>query len=293
MSVTPDSLAALCAAAMPDERLTAPELRRVCFGTGDSVVGDDDAVVVYTLQRRAEHVGVWIMLVVVHPARQGQGVGKELVVAALDAARAQGARTAHLANAVPRYLWPGVDLANTRAGMLFETLGFTRDLVGINMRIATTFRRDPPPGVVVERETGSGAHEFATRAYPAWNAELDVAVEQGAAFAARDSRTGATIGFGCHSCNREAWIGPMATDPNAQHRGIGSAVLGAVCADLEARRHEFGEIAWVSNLRFYGKCDATVSRVFQGGNLRLVTRAVMSPGQDANSAGAGTDASAP
>ena len=230
-------------------------------------------VVVYTLQRRAEHVGVWILLVVVHPARQGQGVGKELVVAALDAARAQGARTAHLANAVPRYLWPGVDLANTRAGMLFETLGFTRDLVGINMRIATTFRRDPPPGVVVERETGSGAHEFATRAYPAWIDELDVAIEQRHRVRGTRSRTGATIGFGCHSCNRAAGSGRWRRTRTAQHRGIGSAVLGAVCADLEARRHEFGEIAWVSNLRFYGKCDASVSRVFQGGNLRVVTRA--------------------
>jgi hypothetical protein len=42
-----------------------------------------------------------------------------------------------------------------------------------------------------------------------------------------------------------------------------------VCADLEERGVDTGEIAWVSNLRFYGKCGATVSRVFQGGRLTL------------------------
>jgi hypothetical protein len=46
-------------------------------------------------------------------------------------------------------------------------------------------------------------------------------------------------------------------------------VLAAVCADLAARGHAAGEIAWISNLRFYGKCGATVSRVFQGGHRAL------------------------
>jgi hypothetical protein len=42
-----------------------------------------------------------------------------------------------------------------------------------------------------------------------------------------------------------------------------------VCVDLEARDCATGEIAWVSNLRFYGKCGARVSRVFLGGKLGL------------------------
>jgi hypothetical protein len=50
---------------------------------------------------------------------------------------------------------------------------------------------------------------------------------------------------------------------------VGSAVVAAICADLEQRGAATGEISWVSNLRFYGKCGATVSRVFMGGRLRL------------------------
>ena len=38
---------------------------------------------------------------------------------------------------------------------------------------------------------------------------------------------------------------------------------------IEARGVTTGEIAWVSNLRFYGKCGARVSRVFLGGRLGL------------------------
>jgi GNAT superfamily N-acetyltransferase len=266
--ISPPALAELAAVALPEEHLTVDELTHVCYGSRDEVIGDERGAIAFTIQQHGDHISVWILLVAVRPGHQGCGLGKDLVQAALDAGRARGAQTAHLASSVPRYLWPGVDVTNTRAGMLFETLGFSRDLVGINMRIPSTFRRDPPPGVVVERETAPGALDFAARAYPHWIDELVVAVDRGTAFAARDAN-GATIGFGCHSCNRAAWIGPMATDPDAQHGGIGSAVLGALCADLHARGHDAGEIAWVSNLRFYGKCGATVSRVFQGGHLSL------------------------
>jgi GNAT superfamily N-acetyltransferase len=272
VTLTPETLADLCARALPDEHLTADELAHVCFGPGDEQLGDRDGAVTFTVKDHGRHRSAWIVLVAVDPGAQGRGRGTALVREALDVARARGATRAHLANSVPRYLWPGVDLANTRAGMLCETLGFERDLVGINMSIPTSFRRDPPAGVVVERETGLGAVQFAQRTYPHWIDELEVAIARGSAFAARTDR-GETIGFGCHSCNRAAWIGPMATDPTAQHGGVGSALLAAVCADLDARGHAAGEIAWVSNLRFYGKCGAAVSRVFQGWHRSLAAGA--------------------
>jgi GNAT superfamily N-acetyltransferase len=271
VTITAAQLAALCDEAMPEERLTVDELAHVCFGEGDEVIADHDGAVAFTIKRFGEHISLWLLLLVVRPARQERGRGRELLDAALDRGRALGAGTAHLASAVPRYLWPGLDVTNTRAGMLAESAGFERDLVGVNMDIATGFRREPPAGVVVERETGTGALQFARGAYPYWEDELVVAMEHGTAFAAR-AADGSTIGFGCHSCNRAAWIGPMATDPDAQHAGIGSAMLAALCADLETRGHDVGHIAWVSNLRFYGKCGATISRVFQGGHRTLSPR---------------------
>jgi GNAT superfamily N-acetyltransferase len=152
--------------------------------------------------------------------------------------------------------------------MLCESVGFERDLIGVNLTIPASFRCDPPPGIVVEAEHGDGAITFAAEKYPHWVPELQVAIDKGTAVAARDA-SGATIGFACHSCNRETWIGPMATDPGRQHGGVGSALLAALCADLDRRGHTAGEISWISNYRFYGKCGATVSRVYQGGMLRL------------------------
>jgi mycothiol synthase len=253
---------------MPEERLSEAELAYLCFGADDEVLGDDDTAAVLHTQTFGDYLAAWLILAVVDPAVQGKGRGKEVVRAVAARAHELGARELLLASAVPRYIWPGVDLVNTRAGMLLESCGFSREWLGMNMSIDTSFRRAAPAGCVVERETGTGAHDFAAAEYPYWVPELDRAVALGTAFAARDA-DGATIGFGCHSVNRDTWIGPMATNPSRQHGGVGSAVVGAVCADLEARGHPTGAIAWVSNLRFYGKCGARVSRVFMGGKLSL------------------------
>ena len=190
--VTPEALAALCGAAMPEERLTAEELAHLCFGANDDladeVVGDDRGAAVLQTQRFGSHVAAWLILLAVDPSAQGKGRGKELVHAVAERARSLGAGDLLLASAVPRYVWPGVDLMNTRVGMLLETCGFERDWLGTNMSIDTTFRRAPGPGVVVERERGTGAHDFAAREYPYWVPELDRAVGMGTAFAARDRR---------------------------------------------------------------------------------------------------------
>ena len=273
MTLSPDALAALCTAAMPEERLTAAELEYLCCapvveGVGDEIIGDERGAAVLQTIRFGEYLAAWLTLVVVDHAQQGRGLGKELVYGVCDRAREAGAREVLLASAVPRYIWPGVDLFNTRVGMLLETCDFAREWVGTNMAIDTTFRREPPAGMIVEREAGTGARDFAARVYPYWVPELDRSVGMGTAFAARDEH-GATIGFGCHSVNRFGWIGPMGTNPELQHGGVGSAVVSAICADLQSRGCATGEISWVSNLRFYGKCGAQVSRVFLGGRKTL------------------------
>src|SRR4051794_2937770 len=203
--MNPDGLAALCSAAMPEEKLTTAELEYLCFGDADEVIGDERGAAVLQAQRFAEHVAGWLTLVAVDPAHQGQGLGKELVHEVIERARVLGATDVLLASAIPRYVWPGVDVFNTRAGMMLEACGFERDWLGTNMAIPSTFRRDPPAGVVVERETGTGARDFAARDFPNWVPELDRAVALGTAFAARNA-AGATIGFGCHSVNRARWI---------------------------------------------------------------------------------------
>jgi len=271
VSVTPESLAALCAAAMPREALTAAELGWICAGEGTTIVGDDDAAAVVTIASVGDYLGAWLVLVAVHPDHQGRGRGRAVVAEVVEGARASGASDLHLATAIPRYVWPGVDLMDTRAAAFCEAIGFDDGPIGINMAISTSFEQPPPSGVTVERETGFGALELCDRSYPHWRPEVERAIELGTAFSAR-ATDGATIGFSCHSVNRRRWIGPMATDPDRRAGGIGGATLAAVCADLRALGESTGEIAWVSNLRFYGKCGATVSRVFRGGRQPLSAR---------------------
>ena len=134
---------------MPEENLTVSELEYLCFGANDpgapdEIFGDEEGAAVMQTQRFGEHVAAWLVLVAVRPDRQSAGRGTELVRAVIERAGEIGARDVLLASAVPRYLWPGVDTANTRAGMLLETLGFERDWVGTNMAIPTSFRREPP-----------------------------------------------------------------------------------------------------------------------------------------------------
>jgi GNAT superfamily N-acetyltransferase len=137
------------------------------------------------------------------------------------------------------------------------------------MALPTAFRSAAPPGVVVERESGGGAVDLATRAYPYWVDEVVRGTERGTTFAARDG-DGTTIAFAAHSVNRAMWIGPMATDPERQHAGTGHALLGALAEDIEARHGvATAEISWVAPVPFYAKAGATAHRAFRIHRLKL------------------------
>ena len=95
---------------------------------------------------------------------------------------------------------------------------------------------------------------------PHWVPELDRAVELGTAFAARDAdgrddRLRVPLGEP-RRAGSARWRPTRRSSTAASARPCSAAL----CADLEARGIATGEISWVSNLRFYGKCGARVSR---------------------------------
>jgi len=267
--VTPaaDRLARLVGAALPDELLSAADLETCCYGPESEILGDDRGAAALTLKRFGDAAAAWIVLLAVHPDDQRQGRGRELVDACAERARAVGALDLHLGNAIPRYVWPGVDYRFTAALSLFEAMGFEPYGAECNMAIATGFRADPPAGVVIEREEGDGASTLAVRSFRHWVDEVERGVSGATCFAARDG--GDTIGFACHSVNRRGWIGPMATDPDRQRAGVGRALLGALCGDLARDGVDQADIAWVGPVGFYAKTGARVSRVFRTAKLRL------------------------
>jgi GNAT superfamily N-acetyltransferase len=269
--VTPETLAALCARALPDEGLTSDDLRTCCFEDGAEVIGDDDGAAAYVVKRFGEVAVAWLLLVAVAPRAQRHGNGRRLVAEVVRRARAADALELHTGNCAPRYVWPGVDLSATAALAFFQDLGFEAYDHGLNMALPTSYRADPPAGITIERETGDGAASLARREFPHWEDEITRGVSSGTTFAARDA-SGETIAFGAHSVNRRAWIGPMATDPARRHAGVGHAILAALAEDLStAHDVDSAEIAWVAPVPFYAKAGATASRAFRMHRLRLST----------------------
>lgn len=212
----------------------------------------------------------WLLLLVVHPEARRRGHGRELIEHVARDCTAAGITDLHLGNAAPRYVWPGIPLDLTPAVACFQSAGFEPTGHGLNMQLPTTYRADPPPGVVIEREQGEGAVTFARQAFPYWEDEVARGVAGGGTFAARDEASGETIGFACHSVNRHGWIGPMATDPDRRARGIGNALLGALSADIAVEHGlDQGEISWAAPVPFYAKAGATVHRTFRMARRRL------------------------
>ena len=169
--------------------------------------------------------------------------------------------------AAPRYLWPGVDPdAHAAAVSLFAAAGYAPMASHHNHRCPTSFRAAVPAGLEVRRvregsDDAGSVLAFAAAQFPAWVDEVTRSLPGGCCHAAF-SPDGDAVGFGCHSVNRAGWIGPMATSAITRGRGVGSAVLGALCRDLALAELEHAEIAWVGPDAFYEQAGAVRSREF-------------------------------
>ena len=268
-AVTPEQLHDLCASALPEDALSAEDLRESCFGPGAEAIGGPDGAVVWMHRDFGTIRTGWILLLAVAPERRRAGIGHALVEEVVGRARATGVGELHTGNCAPRYVWPGVDLASTAALAFFQDRGFEAYDHGLNMSLPTGFRAESPSGILVEREQGVGAADLARREFPHWVDEIERGTQRGTTFAARDA-TGATVAFGAHSVNRRAWIGPMATDPHRRQHGVGHAILGALAEDIATTWGDAtAEIAWVTPVPFYAKAGATASRAFRMHRRRL------------------------
>jgi len=269
-------LAAVVAAALPDERLTAAELAACLW--------DDPAPTLVLGSAEGDAVAA----AVVRDTPLGRYAAIQLIAVAPEARR-QGRATAlleHLhrwafdehdvglvsaAGGSPFYLWPGVDAFATPALCLFERLGYEPSGAALNMSYASTHRAAPPTGLTLscpdDPAAVAAALAFVTSHWPHWAAETGRALDRGTCVVAVDS-VGAVTGFACHSVNRAGWLGPMGTDPVRRHGGLGTALLGAIAEQVQASGLHETEISWLGPVGFYANAaGAAVSRVFQ--SMRL------------------------
>jgi GNAT superfamily N-acetyltransferase len=262
-------LAALVAAALPEEELSAEELAGVCLDADGVVLGSTDGLDAVAVVRRegSEGVVASIALLVVHPEVRGVGRGRRLIDAAERWARARGARRLVLGGGAPFYLWPGVDERHTAMAGLARRSGFAEvGPVRVDMRLSVQFRAEVPTDIELRRVRTeadvSAVLDLCRAEWPQWVDEVRRAMGHGTCHAVFGSSAhdpvGRPIGLACHSVSRAGRVGPMATASEGRRRGVGHALLGAVCRDLEFAEFEHAHVSWVGPVGFYEAAGAEV-----------------------------------
>ncbi len=271
-------LGELARLALPGEALLDDDVASVCVdGTwpetdGHSVVlaaADGAGVVALTTRPGLSGIEAFVQLLAVHPDRRRAGVGRTLLAAADRWAASRGAQRLRLAGAAPFYLWPGVDTLWVGAASFARDAGFTVDGEAQNMALPAGTRAPSPDGVAIRHVLDDGDAEsvrvLVRAQWPHWSAELDRGIEHGCcvgAFADGTEPGAPALGFCCHSVNRYGWLGPVGTDPAAQGRGIGGALVGAVCRDLQVAGLRSVEVCWIGPEAFYASLGGVISRTF-------------------------------
>lgn len=270
-------VAAVVSLAMPAERLTEAELADCLWDPSGPtlVVGSPTGDAVAAAVVRDTPFGRYaaIQLVAVLPESQRMGRATALLTRLHEwAFDEHDVAMVSAAGGAPFYLWPGVDVLATPALCLFERLGYQPSGSALNMSYASTHRAAAPPGLTVAKPDSStavaAAADFVALRWPHWSAEAGRALERGTCVVAVDT-AGVVAGFACHSVNRAGWLGPMGTDPQHRRPGLGTALLGAIAAEVESTGSDTVEISWLGPVGFYAKgAGATVSRAFQAMRLQ-------------------------
>ncbi|MEU7894742.1 GNAT family N-acetyltransferase [Nonomuraea sp. NPDC049152] len=247
------------APALVDRLMSPPATRRW------TTLATDGGFAVASLSERDPTIG-HLDLLAVHPDAQGKGRGRELVAAAEEWLRAEGATQARFAGNPPAYAWPGIDVRYTAAACLAESAGYERYSIAWNMTatLPVPSAEEAPrrPGVRLHAcgpdEDRSHVVAFVERE---WNKNWawEVANATGLHYATLDGEVVAFAAWGA----RPTWFGPMGTAPAARGLGLGGVLLRRCLADQHAAGLTEAQIGWVGPLRFYSRAvGARAERVF-------------------------------
>jgi ribosomal protein S18 acetylase RimI-like enzyme len=215
--------------------------------------------------------GSRLRLLAVDPAARRRGVGRALLDACCEAARAAGATGLRTLDQPGNYLAPGIDERNGEAIGWLERRGWRRHGEP-RINVLLDVRDNPRVSAARADELAAGMRKrgFVIRRARADEADLLTAVagefggawpfELGRALGGDPpgvhvaTRNGAYCAFAAHDGNNRGlgWFGPTGTWLAHRGYGLGEALLVACLVDVAAH-HARCEVAWIGPRPFYDK----------------------------------------
>lgn len=218
-----------------------------------------------------------IKLWAVHPTRQGEGLGGNLL-SMLEERFASAEARRVITQGAPHFFLPGVDVRYTRANCILQKRGYDSGGWTQNMdvilddvdldtsRAKAALRHE---GYTFERARPQDRTELTTLAEQhfnsIWPRELETSLKMDPipTFVARHASR--IVAFAAYDvvCLR-GWFGPMGTLPDHRGKGLGEILLKRCLAEMRSRGDRRCEICWVGPVEFYARTvGARVSRVFR------------------------------
>lgn len=257
-----EGIGALCRRSIADSP-SPEELRDALFTTEQPavVLGSPETGVVATVECDD---GAHIRLLTVDPQARGRGVGRGLVAAAEDWARAVGHRSLITGADPPYFLWPGVPSTETALMCLFERRHYGRSDTNYNMDCDL---RSVPPDPGGHYLAGPADRDeldaFMAANWPAWRLEVLRALQKGNLVVAREGgETGPLTAFCAFEVNRRGVLGPVAVRLELMGQGRGKGVLIGALHELRRRGADRVSVLWVGPVVPYAAVGGRVSDVF-------------------------------
>lgn len=219
----------------------------------------------------------WIRLFATHPRQQRRGVATTLLQEFERRMQADGITKIAIANSVPCYFWPGLDVRYTPAFCFLQRHGYQQNGEGINMYVDLNSQSWDTSdeeaflsleGFSIRRLQPNDRIAFSDwllRTWsPAWQAEglLTLKRDPIPCFVAEhNGRICAFAAYGVASFPYS--FGPTGTEEVLRGKGLGRVLFYRCMQDLKEHGHNYAEVSWVGPIVYYAKiANATIHRVF-------------------------------
>lgn len=287
--LAPEHLSALvdlCQRTLPFDQWSLPLLQEQLFeqpfaNPSQQILAWDNGKLVAAMlggtRMTDQGAAAWVRLFATDPAYQRKGLASQLLQELEDRFRRDGFTKLFIANTVPGYFWPGLDVRYTSAFCFLQRNGFERTGDGINMQVdllahswdtadeeaflsleGFTIRR-------LEQRDMIAFSDWLHRTWgPAWQAEGLISLKREPVSTFIAEYNGRICAFASYGVAAFPYgFGPTGTEETLRGKGLGRVLFYRCMNDLKTQGHTFAEVCWVGPIAFYAKvANAWISRVF-------------------------------